>query len=141
ISGSSPPPWSPELAPLRSGHIGEYSTLPSPPSSPVSAASVGTSSSRGGGRPVVMRMRRVEGKYMVVGNSKDGSAVVCGSRGVRLRAKAIMEFLSERGCTSEVRIRAAIGDSPDTSKALRMLLKLDQVKRSGTGGRPDPFLY
>ncbi|XP_077217837.1 uncharacterized protein LOC143852336 [Tasmannia lanceolata] len=59
---------------------------------------------------------------------------------LRSRAEAILEFLS--GCwASEVRIREAFGNSPDTSKALRMLLKLEEVKRSGAGGRVDPFLY
>nr|KYP33896.1 hypothetical protein KK1_045204 [Cajanus cajan] len=34
-----------------------------------------------------------------------------------------------------------LGDSPDTSKALRMLLRVDAVKRSGSGGRHDPYVY
>ncbi|KAL6987139.1 hypothetical protein U1Q18_012895 [Sarracenia purpurea var. burkii] len=38
---------------------------------------------------------------------------------MRRRAEAIMRLLSN-GCTSEVRIRQLLGDSPDTSKALRM---------------------
>ncbi|KAI6696782.1 hypothetical protein NL676_016901 [Syzygium grande] len=63
-----------------------------------------------------------------------------GSMPMRRRADAILTFLSE-GCASEVHIRQVIGDSPDTSKALRMLLKLDEVKRSGTGGRHDPYIY
>ncbi|CAA6668968.1 unnamed protein product [Spirodela intermedia] len=78
-------------------------------------------------------MKRVAGEYVLV----DGS-------GTAPRAEAILDFLWEKGCTSEVKIRAVLGDSPDTSKALRMsvqLVKLDQVKRSGTGGRQNPFLY
>ncbi|XP_030453188.2 uncharacterized protein LOC115674813, partial [Syzygium oleosum] len=63
-----------------------------------------------------------------------------GSTPMRRRADAILTFLSE-GCASEVQIRQVLGDSPDTSKALRMLLKLDEVKRSGTGGRHDPYIY
>ncbi|XP_057999438.1 uncharacterized protein LOC110639159 isoform X2 [Hevea brasiliensis] len=63
-----------------------------------------------------------------------------GSNYIRRRAEAILEFLS-CGSSSEVRIRQVLGDSPDTSKALRMLLKLEEIKRSGTGGRLDPYLY
>nr|DAD42412.1 TPA_asm: hypothetical protein HUJ06_000642 [Nelumbo nucifera] len=59
---------------------------------------------------------------------------------LRRRAEAIMKFLSV-GCASEVRIRQALGDSPDTSKALRMLVKLEEIKRSGAGGRTDPYIY
>ncbi|GFY96217.1 hypothetical protein Acr_11g0005230 [Actinidia rufa] len=36
------------------------------------------------------------------------------------RAEAIKRLLSNNGCASEVRIRQVLGDSPDTSKALRM---------------------
>ncbi|XP_010024070.2 uncharacterized protein LOC104414613 [Eucalyptus grandis] len=63
-----------------------------------------------------------------------------GSTHMRRQADAILTFLSG-GCASEVKIRQVLGDSPDTSKALRMLLKLDEVKRSGTGGRHDPYIY
>lgn len=42
-----------------------------------------------------------------------------GSNHIRRRADAILKFLSA-GCFSEVKIRQALGDSPDTSKALRM---------------------
>uniref|UniRef100_A0A803MAB8 HTH three-helical bundle domain-containing protein n=1 Tax=Chenopodium quinoa TaxID=63459 RepID=A0A803MAB8_CHEQI len=57
------------------------------------------------------------------------------------RAEAILRLLSCKGCASEVRIRQLLGDSPDTSKALRMLLRMEEVKRSGAGGRIDPFIY
>ncbi|KAH6819372.1 hypothetical protein C2S51_002975 [Perilla frutescens var. frutescens] len=56
------------------------------------------------------------------------------------KAAAIMKVLSN-GSTSEVMIRQLLGDSPSTSKALRMLLKLQTVKRFGAGGRSDPFIY
>ncbi|XP_023544086.1 uncharacterized protein LOC111803781 [Cucurbita pepo subsp. pepo] len=59
---------------------------------------------------------------------------------MRRRAEAILSYLSG-GCSSEVKIRQVLGDSPDTSKALRMLLKLEEIKRSGTGGRQDPYIY
>ncbi|XP_022743930.1 uncharacterized protein LOC111294874 [Durio zibethinus] len=59
---------------------------------------------------------------------------------MRCRAEAILKLLSG-GCFSEVNIRRVLGDSPDTSKALRMLLKQEEVKRSGTGGPKDPYIY
>lgn len=36
------------------------------------------------------------------------------------RSEAILKVLAHNGCASEVRIRQLLGDSPDTSKALRM---------------------
>ncbi|KAK2653147.1 hypothetical protein Ddye_013003 [Dipteronia dyeriana] len=60
---------------------------------------------------------------------------------IERRADAILKLLSSGGCSSEVKIRQVLGDSPDTSKALRMLLKHEEVKRSGTGGRQDPYIY
>lgn len=36
------------------------------------------------------------------------------------RSEAILNVLAHNGCVSEVRIRQLLGDSPDTSKALRM---------------------
>ncbi|XP_039036343.1 uncharacterized protein LOC120173153 [Hibiscus syriacus] len=63
-----------------------------------------------------------------------------GSNHMRRRAEAILKLLSG-GCFSEVNIRRVLGDSPDTSKALRMLLKQEEVKRSGTGGQKDPYIY
>ncbi|KAI4330512.1 hypothetical protein MLD38_028797 [Melastoma candidum] len=59
---------------------------------------------------------------------------------IGLRAEAILKLLSE-GSAHETRIRKELGDSPDTSKALRALLKLEEVKRSGKGGRRNPFIY
>ncbi|KAF9679638.1 hypothetical protein SADUNF_Sadunf06G0035500 [Salix dunnii] len=55
-------------------------------------------------------------------------------------AEAILKLLSS-GVFSEMRIRQVLGDSPSTSKALRMLLRQDEVKRSGRGGRQDPYIY
>ncbi|KAL5745571.1 hypothetical protein ACOSP7_026717 [Xanthoceras sorbifolium] len=60
---------------------------------------------------------------------------------IERRAEAILKLLSSDGCSSEVKIRRVLGDSPDTSKALRMLLKQEEVKRSGNGGRQDPYIY
>ncbi|XP_074319103.1 uncharacterized protein LOC141656055 [Silene latifolia] len=64
-----------------------------------------------------------------------------GSTHIRRRAEAIIRMLSRGECASEVRIRQVLGDSPDTSKALRMLLRMSVVKRSGAGGRTDPYRY
>ncbi|KAL1225573.1 hypothetical protein V5N11_019309 [Cardamine amara subsp. amara] len=74
---------------------------------------------------------RAEGKTM-----KESSRSIS----IRRRAKDILEFLSSAS-SSEVQIRQILGDSPDTSKALRMLLKMEEVKRFGTGGRLDPYIY
>ncbi|XP_017245759.2 uncharacterized protein LOC108217438 [Daucus carota subsp. sativus] len=57
------------------------------------------------------------------------------------RADSIMNLLAHRDGISEIRIRQFLGDSPDTSKALRMLMKQAAVKRSGAGGRCDPYIY
>ncbi|XP_047309416.1 uncharacterized protein LOC124912815 [Impatiens glandulifera] len=59
---------------------------------------------------------------------------------MRVRSESILVILSITA-TSEVRIRQLLGDSPDTSKALRMLLKLEKIRRSGAGGRVDPYIY
>ncbi|CAN1775935.1 hypothetical protein LINPERHAP1_LOCUS13488 [Linum perenne] len=63
-----------------------------------------------------------------------------GSAHMKHQAESILKVLA-RGSSSEVRIRQLLGDSPDTSKALRMLLRRNEVKRSGTGGRQDPYIY
>ncbi|CAL5356476.1 unnamed protein product [Camellia sinensis] len=62
------------------------------------------------------------------------------SASIRHRAEEIMRLLPN-DCASEVRIRHLLGDSPDTSKALRMLLKQEKIKRMGAGGRRDPYIY
>ncbi|KAE9590137.1 hypothetical protein Lalb_Chr21g0316471 [Lupinus albus] len=43
-----------------------------------------------------------------------------GSPHLRRRAEAILKLLSMAGGSSELKIRQMLGDSPDTSKALRM---------------------
>uniref|UniRef100_A0A8I6WAQ7 HTH three-helical bundle domain-containing protein n=1 Tax=Hordeum vulgare subsp. vulgare TaxID=112509 RepID=A0A8I6WAQ7_HORVV len=60
------------------------------------------------------------------------------------RADAIMEWLSrpKAAPATETAIRAAVGDNAVTSKALRWLLKQKRgLRRAGTGGRPDPYVY
>ncbi|CAI0375011.1 unnamed protein product [Linum tenue] len=72
--------------------------------------------------------------------SSSSSSSVCGSTHMKHQADSILKLLS-RGSFSEVRIRQLLGDSPDTSKALRMLLRREEIKRSGSGGRLDPYIY
>ncbi|KAF4356732.1 uncharacterized protein LOC115711427 [Cannabis sativa] len=86
-------------------------------------------------------------RYTTVGKGRLSSMVRAeprrlhlGSAHIRRRAEGILNLLSY-GSYSEVSIRQVLGDSPDTSKALRMLLKLEEVKRSGIGGRQDPYIY
>ncbi|KAG9160365.1 hypothetical protein Leryth_008763 [Lithospermum erythrorhizon] len=64
-----------------------------------------------------------------------------GSGHIRRRADGILKMLATYDKASEVRIREVLGDSPDTSKALRILLRRAQVTRQGVGGRGDPYTY
>ncbi|KAG9134723.1 hypothetical protein Leryth_001050 [Lithospermum erythrorhizon] len=64
-----------------------------------------------------------------------------GSGHIRRRAEGILKVLASCGPASEVRIREMLGNSPDTSKALRILLRRGQVTRHGAGGRGDPYTY
>lgn len=48
---------------------------------------------------------------------------IIGSGHMRRRAEAILKVLTAHGSVSEVRIRELLGDSPSTSKALRMWAK------------------
>uniref|UniRef100_A0A0E0LP85 HTH three-helical bundle domain-containing protein n=1 Tax=Oryza punctata TaxID=4537 RepID=A0A0E0LP85_ORYPU len=59
------------------------------------------------------------------------------------RADTIMKWLSRPGAlpATETTIRAAVGDNAGTSKALRLLLKRGCLRRTGTGGRSDPYVY
>ncbi|GER57180.1 purple acid phosphatase 13 [Striga asiatica] len=82
-------------------------------------------------------------------DDKPRRSVIAGHLG--RTAAAILGVLSKESA-SEVKIRHLIGDSPSTSKALRIkyivesrfvrqLLKLQEVKRYGAGGRTDPYIY
>ncbi|XBH73148.1 hypothetical protein VPH35_100299 [Triticum aestivum] len=60
------------------------------------------------------------------------------------RADSIMKSLSwsKAAPVTETAIRAPVGDNAVTSKALRWLLKQKRgLRRAGTGGRPDPYVY
>ena len=49
---------------------------------------------------------------------------------------------SKAAPVTETAIRAPVGDNAVTSKALRWLLKQKRgLRRAGTGGRPDPYVY
>ena len=51
---------------------------------------------------------------------KNVRSVYGGYNHIERQADAILKLLSSSGCSSEVKIRRVLGDSPDTSKALRM---------------------
>lgn len=60
---------------------------------------------------------------------------------MQLRCLVVLKFLFDVGTSSERNIRQKCGDNPDTSKALRLLHETHKVRRFGTGGRLDPFIY
>ncbi|CAN6219765.1 unnamed protein product [Urochloa humidicola] len=60
------------------------------------------------------------------------------------RADVIMQWFSrhQAGPATENDIRAAVGDNSGTSKAIRWLLKQEGgLRRAGTGGALDPYVY
>ncbi|KAG0546127.1 hypothetical protein BDA96_02G421000 [Sorghum bicolor] len=64
-------------------------------------------------------------------------------KGLR-RADVIMQWFSrpQAGPATENDIRAAVGDNSGTSKAIRWLLKQEGgLRRAGTGGSLDPYVY
>ncbi|KAL5712185.1 hypothetical protein ACHQM5_014381 [Ranunculus cassubicifolius] len=73
-------------------------------------------------------------------NSANSKRQKTGPNYLLSRGELILQFLAG-GCASEARIRQVISDTPDTSKALRMLLNMNKIKRIGEGGRKDPFIY
>ncbi|XVE95948.1 hypothetical protein REPUB_Repub02eG0179400 [Reevesia pubescens] len=99
-----------------------------------------TSSSSSGISSARSQRRTMKAKKMQAGKGELRKKRSRISSHMRRRAEAILKLLSG-SCFSEVNIRRVLGDSPDTSKALRMLLKQEEVKRSGTGGAKDPYIY
>uniref|UniRef100_A0A0D3GUG1 HTH three-helical bundle domain-containing protein n=1 Tax=Oryza barthii TaxID=65489 RepID=A0A0D3GUG1_9ORYZ len=81
----------------------------------------------------------------VTGTASAGSTATSGrSHRLPRRADKIMKWLSRPGAVpaTETTIRAAVGDNAGTSKALRLLLKRPGcLRRSGSGGRNDPYVY
>ncbi|KAK9906751.1 hypothetical protein WJX75_007360 [Coccomyxa subellipsoidea] len=62
------------------------------------------------------------------------------------RGRITLQYLYDnlqkgQGTTLESAVRRDIGNTPDTSKALRMLVNARKIIRKGRGGRIDPFLY
>lgn len=55
-------------------------------------------------------------------------------------ARMILEYIGDQ-IMLESEIRRVFGNSPDTSKALRLLNTEAMVERTGRGGRADPFSY
>lgn len=65
-------------------------------------------------------MRSVRTEMALSSASESGSRKEYFSKGVRRQAVAIKGLLNGKGSTSEIIIRNLLGNSPDTSKALRM---------------------
>ncbi|CAH8384734.1 unnamed protein product [Eruca vesicaria subsp. sativa] len=87
------------------------------------------------------KQRSYEKVRVEVKKKKENKNESSRSSSIRRRAKEILEFLSTGSSSSELQIRQVLGNTPDTSKALRMLLQMEEVKRYGTGGRHDPYIY
>ncbi|XP_076958149.1 uncharacterized protein LOC143633790 [Bidens hawaiensis] len=102
-----------------------------------SCLSVGSSSSGSW----MSKMRRQKSLAQKKKKLKPPAYLLYSSAHLHRRCEAILKVLARNGCASEVRIRQLLGDSPDTSKALRILLRKEEVRRSGAGGRCDPFIY
>ena len=58
------------------------------------------------------------------------------------RAKdAVLTYLRGQGVASEASVRKHCGNTPDISKALRLLVKTGEVGRYGDGGKAQVFKY
>ncbi|KAK4766764.1 hypothetical protein SAY87_008406 [Trapa incisa] len=98
-----------------------------------------SSSSSGDSSAITQKLNKGKAKQASALDKHSANKPV-GSAHIRRRADAILKFLA-KGSASEVKIRQVLGDSPDTSKALRILLKREEVTRSGRGGRHHPYIY
>ncbi|XP_047156141.1 uncharacterized protein LOC124827184 [Vigna umbellata] len=138
--------WTSSCSGDRKPNAGEAANMLSPVSASGEASSCLSSSSSGISSARSLRYaKRCRGAIVerVTGigrETAEPSSRPAGSPHLRRRGEAILKLLS-CGDSSEVKIRQMLGDSPDTSKALRMLLRVDAVKRSGSGGRYDPYVY
>ncbi|WVY98946.1 hypothetical protein V8G54_031097, partial [Vigna mungo] len=138
--------WTSSCSGDRKPNAGEAVNILSPVSASGEASSCLSSSSSGISSARSLRYaKRCRGASFerVTGigrETAEPSSRPAGSPHLRRRGEAILKLLS-CGDSSEVKIRQMLGDSPDTSKALRMLLRVDAVKRSGSGGRYDPYVY
>ncbi|XP_022640286.1 uncharacterized protein LOC106770087 [Vigna radiata var. radiata] len=138
--------WTSSCSGDRKQNAGEAANMLSPVSASGEASSCLSSSSSGISSARSLRYaKRCRGAIVerVAGIGPETAEPLSrpsGSPHLRRRGEAILKLLS-CGDSSEVKIRQMLGDSPDTSKALRMLLRVDAVKRSGSGGRYDPYVY
>ncbi|KAH1262398.1 hypothetical protein GmHk_02G005033 [Glycine max] len=139
--------WTTSCSGDRKPNVGEAEKVLSPASVSGEASSCLSSSSSGISSERSLRYaKRCRGAIVsVAGINRETAAAAkrrgAGSPHLHRRGEAILKLLSCCGGSSEVKIRQMLGDSPDTSKALRMLLRVDAVKRSGSGGRYDPYVY
>ncbi|XP_068492365.1 uncharacterized protein [Phaseolus vulgaris] len=138
--------WTTSCSSDRKLNAGEAVNMLSPVSASGEASSCLSSSSSGISSARSLRYAKrcrgaiVERVAGIAHETVTPSRRTTGSPHLRRRGEAILKLLS-CGDSSEVKIRQMLGDSPDTSKALRMLLRVDAVKRSGSGGRYDPYVY
>lgn len=70
-----------------------------------------------------------------------GDAMPCTPSRLDCLALVLQEYLRREEQTTEQAVRKAFGDTPEVSKALRLLVSKGQLRRLGHGGRRDPFRY
>ena len=117
--------WTTSCSGDRKPNAGELAKVLSPASLSGEVSSCLSSSSSGISSERSLRYaKRCRGAIVSVAgvNCKTAAPSRCraGSPNLRRRGEAILKLLSCCGGSSEVKIRQMLGDSPDTSKALRM---------------------
>lgn len=68
-------------------------------------------------------------------------ATPCTRARLHCLALVLCEYIKREEETTETAIRKAFGDTPEVSKALRLLVSKNHLLRCGQGGRRDPFRY
>ncbi|KAG4923704.1 hypothetical protein JHK87_049244 [Glycine soja] len=118
--------WTTSCSGDRKPNVGEAEKVLSPASVSGEASSCLSSSSSGISSERSLRYaKRCRGAIVsVAGINRETAAAAkrrgAGSPHLHRRGEAILKLLSCCGGSSEVKIRQMLGDSPDTSKALRM---------------------
>lgn len=76
------------------------------------------------------------------GRLASGGGAAPGRKETRIQryARMILDYIGDQ-IMLESEIRRVFGNTPDTSKALRLLNSEEMVERTGRGGRADPFSY
>lgn len=74
------------------------------------------------------------------GRKKAGNKVSSPMSRVNRFADSILEFVGEKSVPEKV-IRGALGNNPDISKAIRLLLSEKKLKRLGDGGKGCAYVY